>query len=141
MQNKSFIDTGVKVLLALTAIYIILFDPFGAASQKIVLLALLVGFSAWSFVRHWREADEVQLAATKFGAGVGAGIGMLVAFVFVVVMRHIPSVAESIASIAARSSNDLPQAAVGFALGALSTILIVLFAGVAAKTFWWSARN
>jgi hypothetical protein len=141
MRVNSSIGIRIQILAALAIIYIILFDPFGAASQKIVLLGLLVGFSTWSFVRHWRQADEVQLASTKFGTSAGTGIGLLVAFGFVVAMRHIPSVSQSIASIAARSNNELPPAAVGFALGSLSTILIILFIGVAAKALWWSPRT
>ena len=81
------------------------------------------------------------MAATKFGATAGATVGLLTAFVFVVAMRYVPAVAESIAQIADKSSNSLPPAAVGFALGSLTTILLVLFASMLAKAFWWSSKT
>ena len=141
MSTKHSVQSGAALFAAMAVIYVILFDPFGDAGQKIVLLALMVGFSVWAFMRHLRQADEVQLAATKFGAVTGTGFGLLTAFVFIVAMRYTPAVADFVASLAAFSNNELPPAAVGFALGSLSTVLFVIITGVVAQALWWSARR
>ena len=141
MSFLRLLKFALPILLGLGVLSVIVFDPFGSDSQKVLLLGGLVAFAAWAVLRHSREADEVEMAATKFGATTGATIGLLTAFVFVVAMRYVPVLAASIAQIADTSSNGLPPAAVGFALGSLSTILIVLCTGIFAKALWWSSKN
>lgn len=141
MQSGLWIRNGAVFLAAMGVIYVILFDPFGDASHKVVVLGLMVGFSVWAFVRHFRHADEVQLTATRFGAVAGVGIGVLTAIAFVVAMRYSPAIATSIANLAAFSSNELPPAAVGFAIGSMSTVVVVLITGCAAQALWWSSRK
>lgn len=141
MLPRLAIKTGAEFMAAVAIVYIILFDPIGEAGQKVVLLGLMVAYSAWAFSRHFRNADEVELTATRFGAVAGVGIGLLTALAFVLAMRYSPAVAASIAKLAAFSNNDLPPAAVGFAMGSLSTFILVVITAYAAKAFWWSSRH
>ena len=87
MSFLRLLKFALPILLGLGVLSVIVFDPFGSDSQKVLLLGGLVAFAAWAVLRHSREADEVEMAATKFGATTGATIGLLTAFVFVVAMR------------------------------------------------------
>ena len=132
----------VAAILAVAAIlYIIIVDPFSETIQKAILLGLVFFLSALVFVRDWRRSDEVEAAGQKFSLAVGAGVGVLAAFGFVLFMRHTPPVAEFIARIASISNNGLPPAAVGFALGALSIALLVLLTYLAVNALWWLKRR
>jgi len=141
MRKNQLIQSIAAIIVVVLILFLIIVDPFGEASGKIVLSGLFAGFSVWSLLRHWRMADEVQLAATKFSFVIGASVGLLAAFTFVIIMRYTPSVAEFIASLAAFSNNELPTAAVGFAIGSLATMLLVIISGVIANMFWWSAKS
>ncbi len=141
MPTSQLTQSIAAIIVVITILFLIIVDPFGETSGKIALVGLISGFSVWSLLRHWRVADEVQLAATKFSFVTGACVGLATAFAFVVVMRITPSVADFVANIASLSSNELPSAAVGFALGSLSTMLLVMIASIIANVFWWSAKS
>jgi hypothetical protein len=141
MRSNQLIQSVAAISAVAVILFLIVVDPFGEASGKIALVGWVLGFSAWSLLRHWRIADEVQLAATKFSFVTGACGGLAIAFAFVVLMRVAPPVADFVANIAAFSNNGLPLAAVGFALGSLATILIVMISTIVGYVFWWSARS
>lgn len=141
MRTGQLIQSIAVIFVVIAILFIIIVNPFGEAIGKIALVGLISGFSAWSLLRHRRLADEVQLAATKFSFVTGACVGLATAFTFIIVMRVTPSVADFVANIAAFSSNELPPAAVGFALGSLSTMFLVMIASIIANVFWWSAKT
>ena len=141
MPTNQLIQSVAAISVVVVILVLIIVDPFGEASGKIALVGLVSGFSVWALLRHWRMADEVQLAATKFSFVTGACVGLAIAFAFVVLMRLTPSVAEFVANIAAFSNNGLPLAAVGFALGSLATMLLVMISTIIGYVFWWSASS
>ena len=141
MRTTQLIQCVAAISVVVVILLIVIVDPFGEASGKIVLVGLVSGFSAWSLLRHWRIADEVQLAATKFSFVTGACVGLAITFVFVVLMRIAPPVADFVANVAAFSNNGLPTAAVGFALGSLTSMLLVMISIIIANVFWWSAKG
>ena len=141
MRSNQLIQSVAAITAVAVILFLIIVDPFGEASGKIALVGWVLGFSTWSLLRHWRIADEVQLAATKFSFVTGACVGLAIAFAFVVLMRLAPPVADFVANIAAFSNNGLPLAAVGFALGSLATMLIVMISTIVGYVFWWSAKS
>jgi hypothetical protein len=56
-------------------------------------------------------------------------------------MRYTPAVAELVTDIADQSTNGLSPAAVGFALGAIFTMLLIQTAYVIAKILWWTSKG
>ena len=127
------------VLLVIPFLYLILVDPFAEPVQTILealFLAVIIGITIADSIKSWREADEVQQAGARFSVSVGAASGLACAFAFVIVLRNVPGVGEFIAGIAAFASNGLPPAAVGFALGALTTLVLVVVGFYVAYAVW-----
>ena len=127
------------ILLVIPFLYLIFVDPFEEPLQtilEVLYLGVILGITILHLVRSWREADEVQLAAARFSVSTGAVLGLVGAFSFVIIMRHVPGVAEFIASVAGFSRNELPPAAVGFALGTITTLVLVMISGYIAYAVW-----
>ena len=111
-----FRESLPMIFLVIPYLYLIFVDPFEEPVQtilEVLSLGALIGLTILHLVRSWREADEVQLAAARFSVATGAVLGLVGAMALVVIMRHTPSLAEFIASVAGFSRNELPPAAVG----------------------------
>ena len=131
------------VLLLIPFLYLTVSKPFGQPYQTILevsYLCVLLGITVWE---ARRKTDEVEVAAARLIASTAAYSGIICSIVFLVVMTHSPVVANYFSGIAESSANDLPPAAAGFGLGALSVILLILVCGiiVCATWYWRAARR
>ncbi len=124
------------ILLLIPFLYLAFSNPFGEPAQtilEVIYLCVLLGTTVWETTRN---TDEVQVAAARFSAAAGAygGIGCTVALI--IVMTRVPAVAEFVATLAASPANDLPLAATGFGLGALTAVLLMCVCAIIAYATW-----
>jgi len=131
--NKHVRKVLPMILLMIPFLYLVFVSPFGEPIQSILevlYLSVLFGITILDAVQSWREADEVELAATTFSVATGAVFGLLGAIALLVVLPNVPGVAEFISGLATiNPKNKLPPPAAGFALGIATTLLLVMISG------------
>ena len=130
------------ILLLLPFLYLVFSNPFGEPAQtilEVIYLCILPGITARETTRN---ADEVEVAAARFSASAGAYAGIVCTVGLLIVMTRVPAVAEFIANLADSPASDLPAAATGFGLGAMTAILLMFVCAVFAYAawFWRSTR-
>lgn len=140
LKTKNFVVAGIVLIILSNATYHIIYETKDGL-QNLIWTSFCLLSGAWLVIRVLRGPDEVQSAGVRFSLAFGAGAGVPLTVVFVMIMRHTPPVAEVITSIAAFSNNELSPAAVGFGLGAVFTVLVVVFFFIASNIIWWSAQR
>ncbi|MDJ0655595.1 MAG: hypothetical protein QNJ40_15635 [Xanthomonadales bacterium] len=130
------------VLLMVPFLYLIFAAPFGEPAQTILevsYLCVIFGIVVWE---SRRNADEVEIAAARFITAIGAYAGIACTVGFLIVMTRSTAVADFIASLAESPANDLPPAAVGFGLGAMTVITLMFLCAIIAYAAWsWRAAR
>lgn len=124
------------ILLLIPFLYLAFSNPFGEPAQTILevsYLSLILGITVWEAIRN---TDEVEVAAARFSASVGAYAGVVGTLALVVVMTRVSAVADFVAALAESPANTLPPAATGFGLGALAAILLMFLCGIMAYATW-----
>jgi hypothetical protein len=140
MALRLVVTFGV-VLFAFTMFKISNFDPLPRPWGKLLvtpLFPMMLGAIMWWTARN---KDEVQRAAAFEGSTWGALVGVGMIFTSIFVVRYTPGVSEGLQTIALRSRNDVSPAAVGFALGAASSLLLVWISMFVSRGLWWRSRR
>ena len=101
------------------------------------LFPLILGMVMWWTARN---KDEVQRAAAFEGFSWGALVGVGLIFMSIFVVRYTPAVADGLQQVASRSNNHQPPAAVGFALGAFFSLMVVWMSMFISRGLWWRSR-
>lgn len=130
------------VLLLIPFLYLVFSNPFGEPAQtilEVIYLCILLGITVWETTRN---ADEVEVADARFSASAGAYAGIVCTVGLLIVMVQVPALAEFIAALAESPAKDLPPAATGFGLGAMTAILLMFVCAIIAYAarFWHSTR-
>ena len=130
------------ILLLVPFLYLVFSSPFGEPAQtilEVIYLSILLVITVWETTRN---ADEVEVAAARFSASSGACAGIVCTVGLLMVMTRVPAVAEYVAALAESPANNLPAAATGFDLGAMTAILLMFVCAVIAYAawFWRSTR-
>ena len=113
------------ILLLIPFLYLAFSNPFGDPAQtilEVIYLCVLLGITVWETSRN---SDEVEVADARFSASAGAYGGIVCTVGLLIVMTRIPAVAEFIATLADSPAKDLPPAATGFGLGAMTAIFLM----------------
>ena len=124
------------ILLLIPFLYLVFASPFGEPAQtalEVIYLCVILGIT---FLVATRNTDEVEIAAARFSASTGAYAGIVCTIGLLIAMTRAPGVAEFIADLAQSSSSDLPPAATGFGLGAMTATLLMFVCGIVAYAAW-----
>jgi hypothetical protein len=116
------------------------FDPLPRPWGKLVempLFPLGLGAIMW-WTAHNR--DEVQRAAAFEGFAWGALVGVGLIFAGIYVVRYAPGIADWLQTVASRARNGLPPAAVGFAFGAIFSLMVVWMSMFIGRGLWWRSK-
>ncbi len=116
------------------------FDPLPDPWSKLLVLPLfplILGMLMWGMARN---KDEVQRAAVFEGFAWGALVGVGLIFASIFVVRYAPGLADWLQATALRAHNGLPPAAVGFAVGAMFSLMVVWMSMFISRALWWRSR-
>ena len=139
MFDPSFRKAMPMILLVIPFLLLIFADPFGEPAQTIIeilYLGVIVGITILDQIKSWRDADEVQVEGAKFSLSAGTLIGLVSAFLLVVVVTNVQGTSQFIAGMADLPVNGLPQAAIGFVLGTLTTMVLVILGTYISHATW-----
>ena len=123
-------------LLLIPFLFLLFASPFGEPVQTIIEVVYLGVMLGITFLVTRRNTDEVEIAAARFSASIGAYAGIICTVGLLFVMTRVPAAAEFIARLAESPSNDLPAAATGFGLGAMTAVLLILVCGIITYSAW-----
>lgn len=130
-------------LVAILVLVLNIVDPLPKTFQMVLTMSLSFGILAWMIYLQVRpKEDEVDLANLRYGSSVGLWIGILLAIGCVTAVRHIPGCAELIAKLARLATNGLPEAAIGFGIGVLLTVVLIAISVsmvTVARSIWISS--
>ena len=136
-MNKARVGRPLPmILLLIPFLYLVFADPFGEPAQtilEVIYLCLLLGITVWETNRI---TDEVEVAAARFSASAGAFAGIVCTVGLLIVMTRVPAVAEFVATLAESPGTDLPPAATGFGLGAMTAIFLMFVCAIIAYATW-----
>jgi hypothetical protein len=130
------------ILLLIPFLFLAFSNPFGEPAQtilEVIYLCIILGITVWETTRI---TDEVEIADARFSASAGAYAGTICTVGLLIVMTHVPAMAEFVATLAESPSKDLPSAAAGFGLGAVTAILLMFICATIAYAArsWRSTR-
>jgi hypothetical protein len=109
--------------------------------RKLFSASFLLCYIFWLTACKLRDPDEVKSAALKFSMNFGSWMGLATAVIAVALMLAVPGLADFITRTAMDAENEISQANVGFALGALFSVVGTLVFSVVGYTSWWLARR
>lgn len=130
------------LVLLIPFLYLAFSNPFGEPAQTIIEVAYLGVLLAITVLSAARNTDEVEVAAARFSAAVGAYVGIGCTVGLVLVMARVPAVSRWIDSLVQSPQSALPPAATGFGLGAMTAVFLVFVCAIIAYAgwFWRSPR-
>lgn len=135
----------IPAMLDLLVIYVffrmVYFDPLpGTPGLVLTLLVfpMIFGMTMWSIATC---KDEVQRASAHEGFAWGALVGLCLIFAGIIGVRFWPAMSDWLQAAAGHATNGLSPAAIGFANGALYSMLVVWVSLMVSWRLWWRSKR
>lgn len=133
LQKQAYVAAALFILLAFIAVL----DPLPEPTQSIVQAAIFFPTAIWAFVITQRCHDEVMRHASRRAFSLGVPIGAGLVMTFVLAMRIWQPAVDFVMELTDQSTSGLPPQAVGFAWGAMFTLVVIGLTTTAIYAIWW----
>ena len=136
-NKQSWIAASLFILLAFLA----LFDPLPEPALTIAQAAIFFPTAIWAVYISYTSRDEVMVHASRAAFAHGVPISVGVVIVTTMIMRFWPPATSLVTDIAARTNNNLPDAAIGFGMGVVFTLVTLGATILAVYAIWWARKR
>ncbi len=129
----------IFIIAFLGAAYFVTTDTSFIAN--VIFSLCMIAYAALTIITILRGPDELHSAAVRYGLAFASGLGVPIALAFTMLMRATPNIQGAIASAVAYSPNGLSPASVGFGMGVMFALMVIIICFVLGHAFWWASKR